>query len=48
MKFVRPKIFLVGETRAVDAGLQAYFDHAGVSGWTTDAPSDAERLCEVF
>ncbi|MCX5756941.1 MAG: FAD-dependent thymidylate synthase, partial [Candidatus Hydrogenedentes bacterium] len=28
--------------------LQAYFDHAGISGWTTDAPSDAERLCEVF
>lgn len=48
MKFVRPKIFLVGETRAVEQGLQAYLDHAGVSGWTTDASSDAERLCEVF
>lgn len=48
MKFVKPKVFLVGETRAIEEGLQAYLDHVGVSGWATDAPSDAERLCEVF
>ncbi|HOV75425.1 MAG TPA: FAD-dependent thymidylate synthase [Candidatus Hydrogenedentes bacterium] len=48
MKFVEPKVFLVGETRAVESGLQAYFDHVGVSDWKTDAPSDAERLCEIF
>jgi len=46
--FVEPKVFLIGETRVVESGLQAYFDHMGVSDWKTDAPSDAERLCEVF
>ncbi|MBI2435146.1 MAG: FAD-dependent thymidylate synthase [Candidatus Hydrogenedentes bacterium] len=48
MKFVEPKIFLVGETRLVNEGLQGYLDHLGVCGWTTDAPSDAEKLCEVM
>ena len=48
VEFVRPKVFLVGETRVVEEGLQAYLDHVGVSGWHTDAASDAERLCEVF
>lgn len=48
MKFVQPKVFLVGETRAIEDGLQAYLAHVGVSDWTTDAPSDSERLCEVF
>lgn len=48
MKFVKPKVFLVGETRAIEEGLQAYLDHIGASQWKTDAPSDPERLCEVF
>lgn len=48
MNLVTPKVFLVGETRVIDSGLQAYLDHIGVPGWTTDAPSDAERLCEVM
>jgi len=48
MKFVEPRVFLIGETRAVEDGLHAYLDHMGIPGWTTDAPSDAERLCEVF
>lgn len=48
MKFVEPKVFLVGETRLVEDGLQAYLDHLGVSNWSTDAPSDAETLCEVM
>lgn len=48
MQFVEPKVFLVGETRIVEDGLQAYLKHAGVPNWTTDAPSDSERLCEVM
>jgi thymidylate synthase (FAD) len=48
MKFVTPKVFLIGETRVVEEGLQAYLDHVGVPQWTTDAPSDAERLLEVY
>jgi thymidylate synthase (FAD) len=48
MQFVKPKVYLVGETRLVDEGLQAYLDHLGISQWTTDAPSDAEKLLEVY
>ncbi len=48
MEFVKPKVFLVGETRIVEEGLQAYLEHLGAPGWQTDASSDAERLCEVF
>lgn len=48
MQFVEPKVFLIGETRVLDEGLQAYLNHVGVPGWTTDAPSDSERLCEVY
>jgi thymidylate synthase (FAD) len=48
VKFVEPKVFLVGETRIVEEGFQAYLDHVGVPQWTTDAPSDSERLCEMM
>lgn len=48
MQFVQPKVFLVGETRIIDEGLQAYLDHLGVGDWSTDAPSDGEKLCEVM
>jgi len=48
VKFVEPKVFLVGETQIIGEGLQAYLDHVGVPKWTTDAPSDAEKLCEVM
>ena len=48
MEFVKPRVFLVGETRIVEEGLQAYLEHLGAPGWQTDASSDAERLCEVF
>lgn len=48
MEFVEPKVFLVGETRIVEEGLQAYLDHVGASDWSTDAPSDSERLAEVM
>jgi thymidylate synthase (FAD) len=48
VNLVTPKVFLVGESRVIDSGLQAYLAHVGVPDWGTDAPSDAERLCEVM
>jgi thymidylate synthase (FAD) len=48
MEFVEPKVFLIGETRMVEEGLQAYLDHVGTPDWNTDAPTDSERLCEVY
>ena len=48
MEFVEPKVFLVGETRVIEEGLQAYLKHVGAPEWTTDAPSDSERLTEVM
>lgn len=48
MEFVEPKVFLIGETRMVEEGLQAYLDHVGTPDWKTDAPTDSERLCEVY
>ncbi len=48
MEWVKPSVFLVGETRVVDEGLHAYLEHLGVPNWTSDAPSDPERLTEVF
>ncbi len=48
MKFVEPKVFLVGETRIAEEGLQAYLEHVGAPDWETDAPSGSERLSEVM
>lgn len=48
MEFVEPKVFLIGETRVVEEGLQAYLQHVGTPQWSTDALSDSERLCEVY
>ncbi|OGC54206.1 thymidylate synthase [candidate division WWE3 bacterium RIFCSPHIGHO2_01_FULL_48_15] len=48
MRKVEPKVFLVGETRVVEKGLQSYLAHLGVPDWVSDAPTDAERLIEVM
>lgn len=51
MKYVEPKVFLVGETQAIHdgpEGLQAYLKHIGAPDWQTDAESDAEEITEVF
>lgn len=48
MKITEPKVFLVGETRIIEDGLRDYLEYVGASEWTTDAPSDSERLCEVM
>ncbi len=48
MKFVEPKVFLVGETRIMEDGLRGYLEHVGAPDWSSDAPSDSEKLCEVM
>ena len=47
MHKVEPKVFLVGETKIIEDGLQQYLNHIGVPDWVSDAPSDAEKLIEV-
>ena len=48
MHKVGPKVFLIGESQIVENGLQAYLDHIGVPDWTSDAPTDAEKIIEVM
>lgn len=48
MQIVKPKVFLVGETRIIEQGLQDYLAHVGATNWKTDAPSDSEKLAEVM
>lgn len=48
MHKVEPKIFLIGETHIVEEGLKAYLEHIGVPEWTSDAPTDTERLIEIY
>lgn len=48
MEFVQPQVFHVAQTRIIEPGMQAYFDALGIPDWVTDAPTDAERLIEVF
>jgi len=48
MRLVEPKIFLVGETRIIPEGLQAYLEHIGVPEWKSDASTDVEKLTEVM
>jgi len=48
MKIVKPKVYLVGETKIIEEGLAEYLKDVGAPEWATDAPSDAEELCEVM
>lgn len=48
MHKVEPKVFLIGETHVVEEGLKAYLEHIGVPEWTSDAPTDTERLIEIY
>lgn len=48
---VVPKVFLVGETKLIEGGLQAYLDHVGADGWLSglsERPSDPELLVEAM
>lgn len=47
-KVTEPQVFLIGETRLIDAGLQDYLDSVGAPDWDTDAPSDSEKLIEAY
>jgi len=48
MHRVEPTVFLVGETKVVEEGLDAYLEHIGVPEWQSDAPTDAERIIEFM
>lgn len=48
MHKVEPQVFLIGETRIIEDGLQAYLDFMGISDWKSDAPTDSEKLVEVM
>ena len=48
MHKVEPKVFLIGETRVIEDGLKAYLEHIGLPEWISDAPTDMERLIEVY
>lgn len=46
-RVVVPKIFLLAETRLIQAGRGAFLSELGVPGWKTDAASEAEELLEI-
>lgn len=48
MRQVEPKVFLLGETKCNPAGVHAYLKAIGVPDWSTDAPTDAEGLIEIY
>ena len=48
MKRVTPKAFLVGVTSIEEDGMAAYLSHVGAPEWTSDAPSDSEKLIEFM
>ena len=46
---ISPKVFLIGETKVNEDGLQAMLKHIGVSTWKSiPRPSDIELLMEVY
>ncbi|MDO8669409.1 MAG: FAD-dependent thymidylate synthase [Candidatus Buchananbacteria bacterium] len=48
MHKTQPKIFLVGETTAVEEGINDFLKHIGAPDWKTDAPSDSEKIEEIM
>lgn len=48
MRQVEPQVFLIGETKIIEDGLQAYLDYLGIPDWTSDAPTDCEKLIEIM
>lgn len=47
MKLTAPRVFLVAETRVLNAYLDEYLAAIGGEGWETTAHSDADKLAEV-
>lgn len=48
MRRVTPKVFLIGESKINEDGMQAYLKHVGAPEWTTDARTDSEKLSEFY
>ena len=48
MHKVEPKVFLIGETRIVEKGLNDFLDYIGAPEWKSDAPSDVEKVIVVM
>ena len=48
MHKVEPKVFLIGETKINQEGLQELLNYLGVPNWKSDAPTDIEKIIEVF
>lgn len=48
MRRVTPKVFLVGSTSIEEQGMADYLSHVGAPEWTSDAPSDPEKLTEFM
>jgi len=48
MKFTEPKVFLIAETKILDENLKAYLKEIDAEDWSTNAPSDIEKLIEVM
>lgn len=46
MEFVKPQVYHIAQTRCLPA-LEQYVKDVGAANWTTDAPSDSEKLVEV-
>ena len=47
MKIVTPRVFVIGESVAIQEGLDGMLECLGVPDWTTDAASDTEKLSEI-
>jgi len=47
MELTSAKVFMIGESRIIDEGLEEFLNYIGVPDWNTDAPTDAEKITEV-
>ena len=47
-KQIKPKVFLIGESKVNTDELQKLISHLGATNWQSDAQSDAELLCEIY
>lgn len=47
MHRVEPNVFIIGETRVVEEGLNACLEYIGVPNWESNAATDSEKIVEV-
>ena len=47
MKFVKPEVFLIAETKLENDEVDNFLMHINAKNWDTNAPSDAEKLTEI-